>query len=482
MMKCILTVTALTGQLKNLLEETFDPILVEGEISNLRRPASGHTYFTLKDNQAQIRAVWFKPFPGTQLTPSSRRMACDLEEGMLVVCRGRISVYAPRGEYQIVIDTVEPKGTGALQKAFEQLKARLHAEGLFDERHKKEIPFLPSCIGVITSPTGAVIRDILQITKRRFPSVSLLLAPARVQGPEAAPEIVRAIQDMVAFGRADVLILARGGGSLEDLAPFNDETVARAIHACPVPIISAVGHETDYTIADFTADLRAPTPSAAAELVVPSRDDLAGTLFDLRHRMIRSRAHMAESLNREATLLREKLKSPRWMIDDYRLSLDDYDDRMKARLCQQLAHSAAHLHHLKIRLAQGSPRTGHRRIGFLLESSTGNMIAAMRRRIVDARQTLKRNISLLDSLNPLAVLNRGFSITLRRQTKEIIREAAQVRVGEELMIYLGKGQLTASVKSREEDNARYFFAKPGRMNKRTEERDRFDSEIDLPER
>jgi exodeoxyribonuclease VII large subunit len=262
-MKEILSVSVLNDRIKALLEEGFALVWVEGEVSNLRRPASGHVYFTLKDAKSQIRTVMFRtPFGRA----GSRTSGFELEDGMSIVCRARLTVYPPRGEYQIIIDTVEPKGLGALQKAFEQLKARLEAEGLFDQSRKKPLPFLPAGIGVVTSPTGAVIRDILTVTRRRFPSVNILIAPVRVQGTEASAEIIQALDDLQIVQGVDVIILARGGGSLEDLAPFNIEGVARAIARSRIPIISAIGHETDFTIADFTADLRAATPSAAAEL------------------------------------------------------------------------------------------------------------------------------------------------------------------------------------------------------------------------
>ena len=293
-MKEILTVTALNEHIKNLLEGSFDTLWVEGEISNLRKPSSGHMYFTLKDEKSQIRAVLFKysNMPGS--FPWARRARFDLEEGMSVICCARISVYLPRGEYQLIVEAVEPRGIGALQLAFEQLKARLLAEGLFDAARKKPIPFLPRRIGVITSPTGAVIRDILNITARRFPSVDILVAPVRVQGPEAPAEIIQALSEMQNVRDIDVIILARGGGSLEDLAPFNDEGVARAIYRCQIPVISAVGHEIDFTIADFAADLRAPTPSAAAELVMPVRKEVAGTLETLHMRIISHQRRIME--------------------------------------------------------------------------------------------------------------------------------------------------------------------------------------------
>jgi len=301
-MKEVLSVTELTLRIKFLLESSFETFWVEGEISNLRRPGSGHIYFTLKDEKSQVRAVIFRP--------ALKSIRFDLEDGMQVILRARLNVYEPRGEYQLIADAAEPKGLGALQKAFEQLKIRLQEEGLFDPVHKKPIPFLPRKIGVITSPSGAVIRDILTITRRRFPSIDILIAPVRVQGMEASQEIVEAIADMNAHGKADVIILARGGGSLEDLAPFNDERVARAIFNSRIPVISAVGHEIDFTIADFVADLRAPTPSAAAELVVPIRRELRDSLNDLRQRMNRCCARFVESARERTALLGERRQGP----------------------------------------------------------------------------------------------------------------------------------------------------------------------------
>lgn len=243
----ILSVSALSDRIKTLLEEGFAIVWVEGEVSNLRRPASGHVYFTLKDAKSQIRAVIFRNLFDRSRSQSA---AFAVEEGMSLVCRARLTVYPPRGEYQLIIDAIEPRGLGALQKAFEQLKARLDAEGLFDPARKKPLPFLPARIGIVTSPTGAVIRDILTVTRRRFPAVDILIVPVRVQGAEAPAEIIRALGDLQIAGSVDLIILARGGGSLEDLAPFNDEGVARAIARSRIPVISAVGHETDFTISD----------------------------------------------------------------------------------------------------------------------------------------------------------------------------------------------------------------------------------------
>jgi exodeoxyribonuclease VII large subunit len=257
-------ITVNSPQIKDLLEGNFPDVWVEGEISNLTVPQSGHAYFTLKDERSQVRVVLFRS--------SQRYLRFTLQHGLQVICRGRLGVYEPRGEYQLVLEYIEPKGIGALQKAFEELKARLEKEGLFDPDRKRPLPILPRMIGIVTSPTGAAIRDILKVIKRRHPGMGILIYPVPVQGPEAAPAIVEAIAYFNRERNVDVLIVGRGGGSLEDLWAFNEEAVARAILSSAIPVISAVGHETDYTIADFVSDLRAPTPSAAAEMVVESEE------------------------------------------------------------------------------------------------------------------------------------------------------------------------------------------------------------------
>ena len=313
-MKKILTVSELTRSIQFLLESSFDLIWIEGEISNLRRPGSGHVYFTLKDDKSQVRAVVFRQ--------TLRGVKFSLEDGMHIICRGGLNVYEQRGEYQLIVDAVEPKGIGALQIAFEQLKARLQEEGLFDPARKRPIPFLAARIGVVTSPSGAVIRDILNISKRRFPCVHILIAPVRVQGAEAAGEIVEAIENLNGVSDVEAIILARGGGSLEDLAPFNDERVARAIFNSRLPVISAVGHEVDFTIADFVADLRAPTPSAAAELVIPLRRELNESVSDLRLRMLACCRRLADDSRYRIDSLRARLRHPSRQIADARMGLD----------------------------------------------------------------------------------------------------------------------------------------------------------------
>ena len=276
-LRYILTVSELTRQIKGLLEERFSEVWVEGEISNLRNHPSGHLYFTLKDDFSQIRAVLFRM--------QARSVRFLLEDGLHVVCRGRVSLYEKRGDYQLILESIEPRGVGALQLAFLQLKERLEKEGLFRPEHKKSLPMLPQRVGVITSPTGAVIRDILHILNRRFGNLHILLYPVRVQGEGAWREVAEGIDYFNRQKNADVLIVGRGGGSMEDLWPFNEEGLARAIYRSKIPIISAVGHETDYTISDFVADLRAPTPSAAAELVVRDKREISNTLHVLGYRL-----------------------------------------------------------------------------------------------------------------------------------------------------------------------------------------------------
>jgi exodeoxyribonuclease VII large subunit len=441
-LKEILTVSALNDRIKTLLEEGFALVWVEGEVSNLRRPASGHIYFTLKDAKSQIRAVIFRnPFGGGW----KRSAGFAIEEGMSLVCRARMTVYPPRGEYQLIIDAVEPRGLGALQKAFEQLKARLDAEGLFDPARKRPIPFLPGRIGVVTSPTGAVIRDILTVTRRRFPSADILIAPVRVQGVEAPAEIIRAIGDLQIAGGVDVIILARGGGSLEDLAPFNDEGVARAIACSRIPVISAIGHETDFTIADFTADLRAATPSAAAELAVPLRAELLETLEAIRHRLARCLCQETERRRDRIADLQARLRDPKRRLADARIALDDHLERMRLSLARIRETGKRGWMHLAVRLEQRNPRSriGENRLG--LEGLGKALSAAWEKGTGQKRNLAQTAIALLTSLSPLAVLGRGYSITRRLPDGLILRRPGDAALGQEVDIRLAAGDLRATI-------------------------------------
>ncbi len=440
-LKEILTVSALNDRIKAILEG-LAIVWVEGEVSNLRRPASGHVYFTLKDMKSQIRAVVFRSPFGVGW---NRPAAFAIEEGMSLVCRARVTVYPPRGEYQLVIDAVEPRGLGALQKAFEQLKARLEAEGLFDPARKKPLPFLPARIGVVTSPTGAVIRDILTVTRRRFPSVDILIAPVRVQGTEAPAEIIRALGDLQIAGGIDVIILARGGGSLEDLAPFNDEGVARAIARSRIPVISAVGHETDFTIADFTADLRAATPSAAAELAVPLCAELLETVGSFRLRLIR-RLRQERGRRRERIAeLQGRLRDPKRRLADARIALDDHLERMRLSVARLREARRQAWVHLNIRLEHRNPRSRivEGRMG--MQGLGRTLRAAWEKQAVLRKNRTHATMALLSSLSPLAVLGRGYSITRRRPDGLILRRAGETTPGQEIDIRLASGNLNAII-------------------------------------
>jgi exodeoxyribonuclease VII large subunit len=439
----ILSVSVLNDRIRALLEKGFDLLWVEGEVSNLRRPDSGHVYFTLKDAKSQIRAVIFRTPFAKQGWKSPASFA--IEEGMSIVCRARLTVYPTRGEYQLIIDTVEPKGLGAIQKAFEQLKARLDAEGLFDQSRKKHLPFLPSRIGVVTSPSGAVIRDILTVTRRRFPSVDILIAPVRVQGAEAPAEIIQALGDLQIVQGVDVIILARGGGSLEDLAPFNTEGVARAIARSRIPVVSAIGHETDFTIADFTADLRAPTPSAAAELAVPLRAELMETVQTLSLRMNRHQRREAERLRERIVKLSERLRDPKRRLTDIRIALDDNVDRMKMTLAHLREVRRQGLINLSVRLEHRNPRASIVQMFQNMDSLGKRLRAARERQDQQWKNRVQSSLALLDSLSPLSILNRGYSITRRLPDGLILRDTSEVLAGQAVDIRLSSGNLHARV-------------------------------------
>jgi len=439
----ILTVTELTRQVQDVLEATFDQLWVEGEISNLRRPASGHLYFTLKDKESQIRAVLFRPV--------ARALKFDLEDGMHIVCRARMNVYKPRGEYQLILDYAEPRGVGALQIAFEQLKAKLQAEGLFEAVHKKPIPYLPSRIAVVTSPSGAVIRDILNITKRRFPSVNILIAPVRVQGAEAPVEIVKVLHHLNEMPGIDVIIVARGGGSLEDLMAFNDEGVARAIFASRVPVISAVGHEIDFTIADFVADMRAPTPSAAAELVVPLRGDLTQQIRALATRLENAGERFLKHRKDRLGKLAERVRDPRRRLVDLRLGLDERFNNLSASLIRRARTERDRLRHFETHLQYLSPAVRLANLTFVLENMRKSMITGIFRQVEALRTRLAGRTALLDSFSPLSVLARGYAIARTMPEGRVIRDAKELSAGAPVGINVAKGRFDAVVTKIEEE-------------------------------
>lgn len=364
---------------------------------------------------------------------------------MQVILRARLNVYEPRGEYQIIADAAEPRGIGALQKAFEQLRARLQEEGLFDPARKKPIPFLPRTIGVVTSPSGAVIRDILNITGRRFPSVDILIAPVRVQGLEAPPEIVEAIADLNAHGKADVIILARGGGSLEDLAPFNDERVARAIFGSRIPVVSAVGHEIDFTIADFVADLRASTPSAAAELVVRNKVELVQNLRNLERALLQSFRGMLEIQQERLFSLQERLSDPRRRLSDQRIRLDDLSSRCAYSLKQslRLQQDRFRLQRESLLLLNPAKRLGEYSQKFA--QVMRRLTISLQKELRMSRQRIEGVMGRLFTLSPLGVLERGYSITRLLPSREIIRRAEGLAANSLVSVTVHRGEFTARV-------------------------------------
>jgi exodeoxyribonuclease VII large subunit len=433
----IYTVSLLTAEIKVLLEEAFEHLWVEGEISNFRRHTSGHLYFTLKDENSQVRAVMFRS--------QAHLLAFEPEDGMYVLCQGRVGVYEVRGEYQIILDFMEPRGLGALQKAFEQLKAKLHEEGLFEPNRKRPLPSLPRSIGIVTSPTGAAIRDMLQILKRRFPNLHIIIRPVRVQGEGAFLEIVKAIEDLNALPRLDLIVLARGGGSLEDLWAFNEEAVARAIYQSRIPVVTGVGHEVDFTIADFVADVRAPTPSAAAELIVPLRSVLDETLSHLKEDLRQALTRHVQMSREALTSLGQRLQDPRRRMADQRMILDDLQGRLLAHVALTSKRAQEGLFQLTDRLLASDPRQTIGRTREALAESHERLIRSAGVMIGTNRNDLEREMALLDSLNPLHVLGRGYSIAHRLPGEEIVKDARSLQPGIKVRITFHKGQATCKV-------------------------------------
>jgi len=437
-LRYILTVSELTQEIKGLLELKFSDIWVEGEISNLRIPPSGHIYFTLKDENSQIRAVLFRM--------QARALRFIPEDGLHIVCRGRVSLYEKRGEYQLILERMEPKGIGALQLAFLQLKERLEKEGLFNADHKKPLPMLPRTIGIVTSPTGAVISDMLHIIQRRFENVHIVLYPVQVQGEGASSEIARAIKYLNDCTKADVIIVGRGGGSLEDLWAFNEEPVARAIYHSKIPIISAVGHETDYTISDFVADLRAPTPSAAAELVVREKREIENTLRYLRTRLEGRTLDVFQRHRTKLSHFRRTLISPKKRVENYLLRVDDLVNRFSILLAWILKREREKCSHLSERVYLRSPLSEVEHLRLFSSQIGKGLEQNIRHTIEIYREKVGGGLGKLVSLSPHSILQRGYSITRKIPSLQIVREAALVGEGDRVEVKLYRGTLYCDVK------------------------------------
>jgi exodeoxyribonuclease VII large subunit len=432
------TVAQLSARIRDLLGSEFDDIWVAGEISGVRTVASGHCYFTLKDQNAQIRCACFRA--------SLRYLKFKPQDGVAVLARGHIDLYEARGEYQLLVEALEPQGHGALQFAFEQLKRKLAEEGLFEAARKRAIPRLPRRIGIVTSPTGAVIRDITQILSRRFPGLHIRLYPALVQGEGSIDAVCRAIEYFSSSNWPDVVILARGGGSLEDLWTFNEEAVARAIVACSVPVISAIGHETDFTIADFVADLRAPTPSAAAELVICTREQLLEQIGVSEHKLVQSvryRLAMAarrlhnQGVERASAVIHRNIGRLQQRVDELEYRLRERISSRRAGCAKRLEELATRLRSLDLRLRFAAAR---RR----LEAAETALAQLARLRLTRAQGSLEPLLAHLTQLSPLKILERGYAI-VSNKAGQIVKEPAEAPAGSEVNIRLAKGAIAAKV-------------------------------------
>jgi exodeoxyribonuclease VII large subunit len=437
-----LTVTQLTERIRGALEVEFFDVWVEGEVSNLKAAASGHWYFSLKDESSQIQAVLWKS--------AARLIRFKPRDGLKVLARGSLGVFAPRGEYRLSVEVLEPLGKGSLQQAFEELKEKLEKEGLFAPARKRPLPVLPRRIAIVTSPQGAVIQDILRVLARRYANLEVLIYPARVQGPEAAAEIVQGLRALDRVPGLDVVIVARGGGSLEDLWPFNEERVARALAASKVPTISAVGHETDFTIADFVADLRAPTPSAAAERVIEAKADICARIDDLARRVAAAAGlRLTRVRARVASVTSHRVfAAERGRIRGQAQRVDDLARRAETGLRRQLERA-------RDRLRRGRERTEAFRWDRQLAARRERVaagrerLAALARAGMTARRAaLGRGAAQLESLSPLSVLSRGYALVWDARGR-LLRDTAQVAVGDALAIQVHAGRLHAAVTSKE---------------------------------
>lgn len=439
----VYTISELNADIKLLLEEHFPLVWIIGEISNFRIPASGHFYFTLKDASSQLNAVLFR---GQQ-----QNLKFEPEDGMNITGMGRVSVYEPRGAYQIILEYMEPAGIGALQIAYEKLKVRLSEEGLFDEENKKPIPYLSQKIALITSPSGAVVHDMLNIIDRRFPNVHIKIIPVKVQGVGAEDEIVDALARLDQTPDVDVAILARGGGSLEDLHAFNAERVVRSVFASQIPIISAVGHETDYTITDFVADLRAPTPSAAAELAVPVKSELLQRVNKhfaaLEFRLL----HLVDRFRRNLLNLAKGLVDPKKKIQDWRLRVDDFSARLSRNFLRLLGRKSEQYQWWLDRLAANSPASQIRNINVKIDQLVYKLSKSYKK-IYDSNNARLRELrACLETLSPIAILERGYSITRTIPDSKVIMNPRMVSIDQDLEVMLAKGTLTCRVKGKSEN-------------------------------
>lgn len=431
----VLTVTQLNSCARSMLEEVFAGVWVVGEISNLAKPASGHIYFTLKDQDAQIRCALFRQH--------ALRVREALRDGVAVKAHGKVSIFEGRGDYQLIVDSLEPAGDGSLKLAFELLQKKLEQEGLFANTNKQALPVHPRRIGVVSSPTGAVIRDIVSVFKRRAPQVELVLIPTAVQGKEATSQIIKALQ-LADRQKFDAIILARGGGSLEDLWCFNEEALARAIFNCKTPLVSGVGHETDVTIADFVADVRAPTPSAAAELLAPHHQDWLSTLYLLQNRLERSLRQLLVNQQLALDNFTKRLRHPSQLLQQQAQRIDDLVMRLERSFKHQFDTCQSRIKALESRLLGQHPKKQLQLFKQRLDSLLQQLKQLMSEQLKQSQLRLASQVQALQIISPLATLDRGYSIVLNGNNI-VVQNNEQTRIGEQLTVKLSKGELKVSV-------------------------------------
>ncbi len=433
----IYTISRLNREVRAVLEDVFPTIWVQGEISNLARPASGHIYFSLKDSNAQVRCAMFKNRQfGMRFKP---------ENGMEVLARANVGLYEGRGEFQLIIESMEPAGEGALQLAFEALKKKLSAEGLFDEVNKQTVPTFPKTIGVITSPSGAAIRDIISVLSRRYPSGKLIIYPVPVQGEGAGNKIAAAVKTVNQRNECEVLILARGGGSLEDLWAFNEEVVARAVFDSAIPTVSGVGHEIDFSIADFVADQRAATPSAAAELVSPDADKLLELISRYKEQLVRIQTNQITQLQRHTDHLAKQLPHPQQRLQSLKQKTDEYTFKFISLIERQLTQNKHSLSELLFRLNQHNPIqriTQHKQRLNNVESQLTHIMKYQLNSVAQRLMSLQQQINII---SPIATLERGYAIVIEKQNGNIVRQSSGLNQGDILNIRLAKGNIDTSV-------------------------------------
>ncbi|WP_455223352.1 exodeoxyribonuclease VII large subunit [Kaarinaea lacus] len=432
----IYSVSQLNSEVRALIEENFASVWVQGEISNLARPSSGHIYFSLKDESAQVRCAMFRM--------SNRLLKFKPQDGMQVLVRANVSLYETRGDYQLVVDYMEESGYGLLQRKFEELKAKLAEQGLFNVEHKQEIPAFPSRIGVITSPSGAAIRDVLSVLKRRFPAIPILVYPIPVQGDDAPPKIVRMIKKACQRKECDVLILTRGGGSLEDLWAFNDERVARAIFECSIPVVCGVGHEVDVTIADFVADVRAPTPSAAAELVSPNRDEWLLRVKRMGIQLLSVQNQKLVQSQQKLAWLAKRIQHPQQRIQRIAQRVDELEQRLTHIHRIQQHARISRLTALRHRLQQTSPAQRLQKLAFSRQALEQRLQNIINKKLDSGKHQLITLSRALEAVSPLATLGRGYAI-VRKADGSIVRDAKSLKIGEQLATQLQYGNVLSEV-------------------------------------